>query len=149
VFAIKGGSDPRLAIWPRRPARPKAGRESALFIVGSTAAKEIVVSRLGIETPGPGYCHFPPRDIDYFEQLLAEKPIRRIVNGVHKRVWVKAGNARNEALDCRIYSLCALHALRSYGFDLDREAARVARIVIDPAKPRPPRARMSDFGKLT
>lgn len=150
VFAIKGGSDPRLAIWPRRPARPKAGREFALFIVGSTAAKEVVVSRLAIETPGPGFCHFPPRDIDYFEQLLAEKPIRRIVNGVHKRVWVKAGNARNEALDCRIYSVCALHALRSYGFNLDREADRVAKMVtIDPGKPRAPKYTMADFGKLT
>ncbi len=149
VFAVKGSSDPTAPIWPRRPSRPKDGRESNLFIVGSTAAKEVVVSRLGIAQPGAGFCNFPPRDLDYFEQLLAEKPINRTVGGVRKRVWHKPANAANEALDCRIYNLCALHALRSYGFDLDREAERVAKIVIDPDKPRPPRKTWADFGKLT
>jgi phage terminase large subunit GpA-like protein len=110
------------------------------------AAKEVVVSRLGIEAPGPGYCHFPPRDLDFFEQLLAEKPVRRFVNGVATRAWVKPANARNEALDCRVYSLCALHALRSYGFDLDRAADRAARFpASDPSKPR---RSMADFAKL-
>jgi phage terminase large subunit GpA-like protein len=107
-----------------------------------------VVSRLGIETPGPGYCHFPPRDLDYFEQLLSEKPVRKFVNGVAKRVWMKAPSARNEALDVRIYNCCALHALRSYGFDLDREAERVAKIIIDPSKPQQPKRTMADFAKL-
>jgi phage terminase large subunit GpA-like protein len=148
VFAVKGSSDPTAPIWPRRPSRPKDGRESNLYIVGSTAAKEIVMSRLGIPTPGPGFCNFPPRDFDYFTQLLAEKPIRRFVRGVATRVWVKSGP--NEALDARIYCLCGLHALKSYGVDLDREAERVARMdIIDPDKPRPPKAKMSDFGKLT
>jgi phage terminase large subunit GpA-like protein len=150
VFAVKGSSDPTAQIWPRRPSRPKDGRESALFIVGSTAAKEIVVSRLGIAQPGPGFCNFPVRDLDYFEQLLAEKPINRTIGGVRKRVWHKPANAANEALDCRIYNLCALHALRSYGVDLDREAERVAKMdQIDPDKPRPPKYTMADFGKLT
>src|SRR3984893_16329857 len=127
IFAIKGSSDPSLAIWPRRPARPKIGRQSALFIVGSTAAREIVVARLRIDRPGNGYCHFPSdRDLDYFEMLTVEKPVRRIVRGVAQRVWIKAPGERNEALDARIYALCALHALRSYGFNLDRESDRIA-----------------------
>ncbi len=139
VFAVKGASHPSFAIWPRRPTRPKDGRPSALFIVGATAAKEVVVSRLGIETPGPGFCHFPPRDLDFFDQLLAEKPVRRFINGVATRVWVKAGNARNEALDCRIYSLCALYALRSYGFNLDKQADKVAeKPVVDLTRPPDP-----------
>ena len=87
LFAIKGASDPRTPIWPRRPSRPKDGRASALFSVGATAAKEITVARLGIERPGAGYCHFPTdRDFDYFEMLLAEKPIRNFVKGVPHRV---------------------------------------------------------------
>ena len=129
IFAIKGSSDPAIRIWPQRPSRPSDGRESALFVVGSTAAKEVVVSRLRIETPGPGFCHFPDdRDLDFYEQLTAEKPIRKIVRGEVRRVWVRPPHARNEALDCRVYALCALHAIRSYGFDLNRETARVMAI---------------------
>jgi phage terminase large subunit GpA-like protein len=151
VFAIKGASDPRTPIWPRRPSRPKDGRASALFSVGSVAAKEITVARLGIEQPGAGFCHFPAdRDFDYFEMLLAEKPIRKFIKGVPHRVWVKASNARNEALDTRCYGLCALHALRSYGYNLDREADRVAALVrdFDPTKPAPARQTWDIFGKM-
>jgi phage terminase large subunit GpA-like protein len=146
VFAIKGSSDPYVAIWPRRPSRPKAGREAALFIVGTAAAKDTIVSRLRIEQRGRGYCNFPSdRDLDYYEQLTSERPIRKIVRGEVKRVWVKTGAARNEALDCRFYSLCALHALRSYGYDLDREAARVAAMpCVDPAQPKPSSLTMAE-----
>lgn len=125
IFATKGSSDPSAPIWPRRPSKPK-GRESALFITGSTAAKEITVSRLSLGEPGPGYMHFPARDLDWFSMLTAERPIRRFERGVAKRVWIKSPSARNEALDCRCYALAALHALRSYGFDLDREADSVS-----------------------
>jgi len=82
VFSIKGASDPRGPIWPRRPSRPKNGRMSALFSVGSTAGKEITVARLSIDQPGLGFCNFPAgRDYDYFEMLLAERPIRKIREG--------------------------------------------------------------------
>ena len=151
VFAVKGSSDPRAPIWPRRPARQKGGRELGLYVVGSTAAKEIVVARLSIDQPGAGYCNFPAdRDFDYFEMLLAEKPIRKFVKGIAQRIWVKAPSARNEALDARCYNLCALHALRSYGFNLDREADRVAGLprVVDPLqapRPAPPRVTYSRF----
>jgi phage terminase large subunit GpA-like protein len=134
IFAVKGSSDPRAAIWPRRPARPKDGRASSLFVIGSTAAKEVVVGRLGIAQPGPGYCNFPERDLDYFEQLLSEKPVHKRIRGLQQRVWVKAPNARNEALDARIYAFAALHALKSYGYNLDSEAAEVARMA---PRPRP------------
>ena len=143
IFAIKGSSDPSAPIWPRRPSRPKDGRQSNLFSVGSTAAKEIVVNRLGIVAPGPGFCHFPAgRDFDYFQMLLAEKPIRKYVNGVAHRIWTKPVSARNEALDCRIYCLAALHALRTYSFNLDGRAAKVAAMphknASRPEPPKPP-----------
>lgn len=145
IFAIKGSSDPRAPIWPRRPSRPK-DRESALFVVGAVAAKEITVARFGVENPGPGFCHFPAdRDYDFYEMLLAEKPVRKFVRGVPIRIWVKAPHARNEALDCRVYSLCALHALRSYGFDLDRAAERVSQSQSQPVEGR---RTMADFAKL-
>lgn len=154
IFATKGSSDPAAPIWPRRPSRPKTGREAALFVVGSTAAKEVVVSRLSLDEPGPGFMHFPPRDLDWFAMLTAERPIRRFERGVAKRVWTKAPSARNEALDARCYALAALHALRSYGFDLDREADRVAALPragassrpAEPARPSVMRSRWMDGG---
>jgi phage terminase large subunit GpA-like protein len=139
IFAIKGSSDPRTPIWPRRPARPR-DRQSALFLAGVTAAKEITVARFSIEKPGAGYCHFPAdREFEYYEQLLSEKPIGKFVKGVPTRLWVKSPSARNEALDCRIYNLCALHALRSFGFNLDRPPP-------DPAAPRRTMAGYADLG---
>jgi phage terminase large subunit GpA-like protein len=127
IVAIKTANDPRAPIWRRRPSRPDDGRPSGLFSIGGIAAKEITVARLGIAQPGPGFCHFPQdRDYEYYEQLLSEKPIRKFVRGVPTRVWIKASGARNEALDCRIYNLAALYALKSYGLDLNRAADRAA-----------------------
>jgi phage terminase large subunit GpA-like protein len=83
------------------------------------------MARLSLEEPGPGCCHFPiDRDLDYFAMLTAERPVRRFVKGVAIREWLKAAFERNEALDCRVYAIAALHGLRSYGFDLDRAAER-------------------------
>lgn len=122
IWAIKGSSIRGAPLWPRRPSRPKFGRPP-LYVIGTDAAKEIVVARLALEEPGPGYCHFPTgRDLDYFSMLTAERPIRRFVKGVAVREWVKAAHHRNEALDCRVYALAALQGLRAFGFDLDATA---------------------------
>ena len=149
VFAIKGSSVPTAPIWPRRPSRPKDGRTANLFSIGVFAAKQITAARLKLDTPGNGYCNFPERDLEYFEQLLAEKPVRKVVGGVRKLVWFKPAYARNEAFDCRNYSFAALHALKSYNYNLDREAARVAGLKPPEEGTPPPRPRtMADFGKL-
>jgi phage terminase large subunit GpA-like protein len=124
VYAIKGSSSRHAAPWPYRPSRPKPGRVSALFIIGALSIKETVFSRLAIEVPGPGFMHFPiGRPLDYYNQLVAERPVRKIVNGVPKRVWVKPSASRCEARDARSYSHAALHALKSMGLNLDRAPA--------------------------
>jgi phage terminase large subunit GpA-like protein len=125
VWAVKGSSLRGLALWPRRPSRPKAGRPP-LYIIGADTGKEIAFARLAIEAPGPGFCHFPTRDWDYFEMLTAERPIRRFTRGIARREWVKAAHARNEAFDCRVYATAALHGLRAFGLDVDRVATRLA-----------------------
>jgi hypothetical protein len=57
IFAVKGkaGSIP---VWPRRPTRNTAGR-TPLWVIGVDGAKSVILSRLKIEQPGPGYSHFP------------------------------------------------------------------------------------------
>jgi phage terminase large subunit GpA-like protein len=70
---------------------------------------------------GPSYCHFPVgRDLEYFEQLSAEKKYTRYVNGFPKQEWRKQEGVRNEALDCRVYSVAALHALFVSGLRLNQ-----------------------------
>jgi phage terminase large subunit GpA-like protein len=136
VWAIKGSSTRGAPLWPRRPSRPKPGRPP-LYVIGTDAAKEIVVARLSIEEPGPGCCHFPTgRDLDYFEMLTAERPIRRYTRGVAVREWVKAKHARNEALDARCYALAALHGLKASGLNLDREAQRASEQRPENSSPR-------------
>lgn len=124
VWAVKGSSVRGLALWPRRPSRPKPGRPP-LYVIGADSGKEIAFARLAIEEPGPGCYHFPTgRDLDFFAMMTSERPVRKYTRGVARREWVKPASARNEAFDCRVYALAALHGLKAFGVDLDREAER-------------------------
>lgn len=112
VFAIKGVAGFGKPIAPRKPSRNNR-LNVPLFLVGVDTAKEAVVNALNLETEGPSYCHFPRSDsydAEYFKQLAAEKMITKATRGVKKRIWKKT-RARNEALDCRVYALSALHIL--------------------------------------
>lgn len=110
LFAIKG-----LAGWGRpivsSPSRKQSGKKARrvdLFPVGVDEAKLIVMRRLAVRQPGPGYCHFPDdREPEYFHQLTAERLITRYVKGHPVREWHQMRD-RNEALDCRVYALAAL-----------------------------------------
>jgi phage terminase large subunit GpA-like protein len=126
VYAIKGraGESP---IWPRKPSRKN---QTPFFMIGVDAAKAAIYDRLKIGKPGPGHCHFPMgRDLEYFEQLTAEKKYTRYHNGFPKQEWRKPANARNEALDARNYAYAALYALYASGLKLAVHCDRFARMV--------------------
>lgn len=77
-------------------------------LVGVDEAKLIIMRRLKLAEPGPGFCHFPSdREKEYFAQLTGEQRVMRKVNGRLVPAWVKT-RARNEALDCRVYGYAAL-----------------------------------------
>lgn len=109
IFAIKGQS---------QAGKPVAGRPTQnnshrvkLFPLGVDTAKAAIFSRLKIEQPGPGYCHFPiDREEEYYKQLTAEKLVQKKNKGRLMNVWEKV-RPRNEALDCRVYALAALKIL--------------------------------------
>lgn len=110
VFAIRGGNE---------IGKPIVGRPSVhnryrtrLFTLCVDTAKEMVYSRLRIQSPGPGFMHLPAWiDQEYVDQLTAEKGIRRYVKGRGSvRQWVKT-RERNEALDLEVYCLAALYIL--------------------------------------
>ncbi len=106
VFAIKGvgGEGKPIA---GKPTKNNIGKIN-LFPVGTDTTKELIYSRLKIQTPGEGYCHFPSgRSAEYYLMLTAEKKVTKYFKGRPKREWVKI-RTRNEALDCRVYATAAL-----------------------------------------
>ncbi len=126
VWAIKGRGGMGVPIWPRRPSKNNKGRVP-LFIVGVDGLKESTYARLRIVEPGPGYMHFPmDRDAEYFQQLTAESIVTRYHKGRPIREWKKEHNARNEALDNRVYASAALQGLVAMGLRLNREAKRIS-----------------------
>jgi phage terminase large subunit GpA-like protein len=110
IYAAKGSSQPGQPLL-KAPSKKSLKKGIWLLIIGTDTAKDMVYSRLKIETPGPGFCHFPDgRSDEYFKQLAAEEVVTRWEKGVKKRVWKKK-RARNEALDLRVYATAAMEAL--------------------------------------
>ena len=112
-FAAKGieGSGKPIVESMTQRARRLAKRKSKKVrpeLIGVDEAKTVLMRRLKIAVPGPGYCHFPiERDQEYFEQLTAEQLITRYKKGRPIREWRQVRH-RNEALDNRNYAYAAL-----------------------------------------
>jgi phage terminase large subunit GpA-like protein len=91
-----------------------------LWHIGTDTSKERLYKRLDMEEPGAGYQHFPRGLPDeYFEQLAAEKLVRRRVRGVDRNEWIKT-RERNEALDLKIgcYAVAVYAGLQRVNWDL-------------------------------
>lgn len=58
----------------------------------------------------PGFCHFPPYNAEFFQQLTAERLVTRFVKGYPRPEWQKT-RERNEALDCRVYARAAAYIM--------------------------------------
>lgn len=123
VFAIKGASV------IGKPLVSKFSKSNKLrvklFTIGTDTAKQMIYSRLKIHLPGPGYCHFPADyPEEYFKQLTSERIQTKFINGHPARIWVIPKGRRNEALDCRVYGLTALHILNPNLDSLAKEQER-------------------------
>jgi phage terminase large subunit GpA-like protein len=105
----------------------KRSRDNKPVIVGTNAAKDTISNRLSVESPGPGYMHFPAaRDAGYFEQLTGERLVVKRRGGRTYRVWEPKKGVAHEALDCRVYAYAALWGMIvNHRTDLDREASKV------------------------
>lgn len=137
IIPTKGSSEAGrpIATMPRK----RNAKGVYLTIVGTDTAKEIIYRRYTVETPGPGYCHWPQSDkFDkaYFDQATAEKKIRRYRQGRPYYVW-DAEKRRNEALDCRVGNLVMVRLAQQHlGF---RFAEPVPEVDSDePLPPAPP-----------
>lgn len=114
--AVKGANVYGQPIVSKPKIVEKNGVKVRLFHVGTDTAKDEIFSYLRVsrdeESSGdaqPGFCHFPADyEESYFKQLCAEKKITQYRMGVARQVYVKvSANARNEALDCRVYATAA------------------------------------------
>ena len=82
-------------------------------MVGGDTAKTLIYTRLALDyRDGPGVMHFPlSYDKEYFRSLTGEKVVmKKDQSGFMYRQWKRI--RRNEALDIRVYSLCALGILK-------------------------------------
>lgn len=125
VFCLKGElgiNKPMVSA----PHQRKSGRSKAkvpLFLFGTDVCKSIVYKRLTIDTPGPGYHHFPDTyDEDYFRGLTAEKRIVKHRRGFEVVEWVKV-RPRNEPLDLRSMGVALVSILNPVWDALDPENA--------------------------
>jgi len=109
-YACKGIGDPNRPIISK-PTWVGSNPKVRMIGVGTNAAKDEVFSLLKVTEIGPGYCHFPNRpeyDDAYLKQLCSERKILRARLGVTYYVYEKVSvNARNEALDIRVYATAA------------------------------------------
>lgn len=138
VWAIKGANDrpgQKSPLWPIPKLERMKTRQQGYkpVIIGTGSGKEAIYQRLAVETPGPGYCHFPtPRMVErdgiistlwsenWFEQLTAEKQVLEKKHGFSFTRWILPKGRANEALDCRVYAyaaLAGLYAVRKLSLD--------------------------------
>lgn len=137
VYAIKSVvGRPREAIWDKTIHKDKRGKKrrsaNRWFTIRTVPAKDRVYNNLRIAHPGPGYVHIN-EDIlrlcpDYLDQIASEQRVSTVSKGRKTVVYKKkTDNARNEALDCFVYNLGAVNALRLAGMDLGDPDPRFGR----------------------
>jgi phage terminase large subunit GpA-like protein len=138
IYGVKGRAG-AVPPWPKRPGK---AAKATIFTIGVDSIKATLYARLRTEPPGPATFHFHAElDDEWFAQLVAERRVVTVRRGRRVSAWICPDGERNEALDCTVYAMAALHALYARGLKLDgdvrlprerREAAPVA-----PARPRP------------
>ena len=127
VFPIKGrsGNHP---VWPTRVSKTKLSQGVRLYLVGVDTAKDQLRSALAVtNAERPRYVSFAADLPDsYFVQLTSEKRVTTYnKSGMAVRSWKKPPGARNEALDCFVYAIAALEALKQSGVRLRTIALQV------------------------
>lgn len=116
VFSIKGRGGAGIPFVGRHSRNNPV--KAALIPIGVDDGKETLWSRLKIEQPGDGYCHFPSDnargyDQNYFKGLVSERRLLTYEKGRPVFKWRRrpGSTRRNEPLDIRNYAMAALELL--------------------------------------
>lgn len=121
--SMGGQSDPLARTNTTRYRRVNIGAGQTLYDISTNYYKGKVYSNLFVEKMDsegqkPGYCDFPvdyPKS--YFDMLMAEE-LRSDGS------FYCASGKRNEALDCRVYAMCAADVILDEGVEALRRARR-------------------------
>jgi phage terminase large subunit GpA-like protein len=137
VWAIKGAREQggqRAPVWPSvKPSNRQRGKYRPIMI-GTNSAKDTIRSRLALVELGPGFCHFESqRDLAWYQQMLSERLILKIVSGKRFTVWDCPKGKANEALDCRVYAYAALQGMIHLGLRLNERVDELLGMYIAPA----------------
>jgi len=110
IYAIKGIDGAR-PIWTPRAGSSRKYKGNLVWTVGVETAKARIYNQLRVETPGPGFAHFPEEyDAEFFKQLTSEEIRTKFFHGKAALYFFLPKGRRNEALDCRAYALAALNS---------------------------------------
>ena len=112
IIAIKGSPTIGRPIIDKKPREYKKEINLTFYYVGVNSAKDALAAWLKVTEPGPCFVHlgsFLPGN--YFEELASERLESVKKSSGIKRKWVKIPGRRNEAWDCKVYSLAALEYL--------------------------------------
>lgn len=113
-LAHKGSNTRGLPLVPRRPSKSRRYKVP-FYELGVDTGKDLLMSWLTVETPGPRHCHFPTAyDFEYFRMLCAERPKKEKnkKTGKLETVWaLREGFQRNEALDVRVGNMAVREIL--------------------------------------
>ena len=141
VYPVLGSSQDQATVLSDRFSKIHNQRHWSL---ATAHIKDSLYARLKIEEPGPRYMHFPKGfgyDESWYEQFTCEKTVTRYVNGFPKRVYVKPENARNEAIDMRVYAFGAFEILKPTLPVIEKllaaEAERKKKVGSKPTNPPP------------
>lgn len=117
VYPIKGIGGPGKPLFPRKFKRwAKTGWR--FYGLGVDTGKERIYNFLRIDTPGPGYCHFPDGYTEeYFDGLTCERYEVVKKKGQNIKQWFNPPGKRNEPFDCRNYAMAARY---SFNINMDR-----------------------------
>ncbi len=138
-----------------KTSKDRMGYNLPIQFLGVNDGKQQVMTRLGLEKPGPQFFHFPEDDKHmgkrgydqlYFKGIISEQ--RQVVQrgGMIQVVWqpIKR-DIRNEPLDLRVYNLACWKSAQRY-VDLVKRAEDFGVDVPEQAKPQkrtPPAERKS------
>ena len=135
IFASKGINTvgKQIPIMQRKPSINNK-RKVQQWMVGITAAKTVLYSRIMLPVPGAGSMHFPKGhgyDARYFHQLTSEKRMTRYSHGRPYYIY-EAGNRRNEPLDIRVYALAAHRRVNFDSVAIKAEMAKAVPVTVEP-----------------
>ena len=109
VWATKGKGGYGRPLLPRNFTVVYKGR-LRILVLGVDEGKTAIYKRLSIQKEGPKYMHFSKDicGIDFFEQLTAEKMVKKYTVRGPQIHWIKkTSHARNEVLDMMVGCLAA------------------------------------------